>query len=238
MYFYCIELWNKFKAMSLKNKISIYNLTVPQLLLILGSIILLTPMIFTLIGLWGFWDFSKTGQIGDTLGGITSPFISALAALLVFAAFKEQVTANKLLKENLSIELLHREIHRLEDDIYNIKNLKEKICVSIKNEALSEGSPIKRPGVDINDLLIIKHIHQMFSGLMIKSEELLNSTERDYYTSRISNVYAHFYLLCIDEIMKNLLKASILNNNAKGIMPALLKSINNFRLEIKAQLIE
>lgn len=35
-------------------------------------------------------DFTSTGQIGDTIGGIMGPFIAILAALLNFIAFWAQ----------------------------------------------------------------------------------------------------------------------------------------------------
>jgi hypothetical protein len=57
-------------------------------------IISLTPYLFTefSIGI----DFSETGSIGDTIGGITAPFINIMAALLIFYSFNEQVKANRI----------------------------------------------------------------------------------------------------------------------------------------------
>lgn len=40
-------------------------------------------------------DFSKTGQIGDTIGGIMGPFIAITASILTFIAFWVQYKANK-----------------------------------------------------------------------------------------------------------------------------------------------
>lgn len=49
----------------------------------------------------GFLDFSNTGDIGDTIGGIMGPFIAIFAALLTFIAFWAQFDANcELIKEN------------------------------------------------------------------------------------------------------------------------------------------
>lgn len=39
-------------------------------------------------------DFSTTGQIGDTIGGIMGPFIAIAAAGLTFIAFWVQCKAN------------------------------------------------------------------------------------------------------------------------------------------------
>jgi len=46
-----------------------------------------------------FEGYESTGPIGDTIGGITAPFINGLAAVLVYIAFKEQVKANQLVQD-------------------------------------------------------------------------------------------------------------------------------------------
>lgn len=35
----------------------------------------------------GWVDFSKTGEIGDTVGGITAPIVNLMGAVLVYFAF-------------------------------------------------------------------------------------------------------------------------------------------------------
>ena len=50
-------------------------------------------------------DFSQTGQIGDTIGGVMGPFIALLAAFLTFLAFWIQYRANEKQKEMLSKQL-------------------------------------------------------------------------------------------------------------------------------------
>lgn len=49
-----------------------------------------------------FADFSDTGPIGDTIGGIANPFIALLAALLTFLAFWVQMRSNKAQTEQFS----------------------------------------------------------------------------------------------------------------------------------------
>lgn len=82
-----------------------------HLIVIIFLIIIVLPPLLTLSAFW--FDFSKTGEIGDTIGGITAPFINGLAAVLVFIAFKEQVNANKLIvrsNELLKTNEMKREI--------------------------------------------------------------------------------------------------------------------------------
>lgn len=67
-------------------------------LLLFGGIILmfLSPWLFTRPAMFKWLDFSTYGTIGDTIGGLTSPIINTLGAVLVYLSFKEQREANKL----------------------------------------------------------------------------------------------------------------------------------------------
>jgi hypothetical protein len=49
-------------------------------------------------------DFTQTGQIGDTIGGITAPMANLLGAILVYLALKAQIEANLILKKQLDDE--------------------------------------------------------------------------------------------------------------------------------------
>jgi hypothetical protein len=46
-------------------------------------------------------DYSETGEIGDTIGGLTAPFVGIFGALLVYISFLKQVEANKILKTEI-----------------------------------------------------------------------------------------------------------------------------------------
>jgi len=99
----------------------------------------LSPWIFTRPALIDNFDFSTSGQIGDTIGGITAPIISLIGAVLVYLSFRAQIEANnnqeKALKEEISrnkkernfeiiMQLLKEEKEDLKSIIY-IKNKKE-----------------------------------------------------------------------------------------------------------------
>ena len=81
--------------------------------LILGLILILfsSLIIFTRPALWEFFDFSKTGQIGDTIGGITAPIINIVGAILIYISFKAQINANKI-----QFKLLYEEIQNQQKD--------------------------------------------------------------------------------------------------------------------------
>jgi hypothetical protein len=106
------------------------------LLIILGLIIFLTPIILTLPAFNNLFDLSDKGEIGDTIGGITAPFINSIAAILVFIAFKEQVKSNDLIKEQLYFQHIQDQINRLEDNSLNLpdilRKIKDQIYLSIR----------------------------------------------------------------------------------------------------------
>lgn len=61
--------------------------------LIFGIFLFLLPVILTSETL-SIVSFRDTGQIGDTIGGITSPFLSFFGSILVYLALKAQIVAN------------------------------------------------------------------------------------------------------------------------------------------------
>ena len=51
---------------------------------------LLSPVLLTQDSFLGIFDFTETGQIGDTIGGITAPIVGLVSIILLFITFKEQ----------------------------------------------------------------------------------------------------------------------------------------------------
>lgn len=87
---------------------------------------LLSPLIFTQYS--GISDFTTTGNIGDTIGGITAPFINILGAILVFLALKAQIQANLIIQDQIDQQELEK---RLENESKQLNqyysNLKSSI---------------------------------------------------------------------------------------------------------------
>lgn len=76
----------------MKQKIITTLLSIGILLIIVG-----VPFIYTMPAILERFNYTGTGSIGDTIGGLTAPFINGIGAILVYIAFREQVKANKLL---------------------------------------------------------------------------------------------------------------------------------------------
>lgn len=76
------------------------SLGIIKWILIFGTFLtLLSPFLFTRNVLSNALDFTETGQIGDTIGGITAPIVNLIGAILVFYALKAQIEANNLIQQ-------------------------------------------------------------------------------------------------------------------------------------------
>lgn len=63
----------------------------------------------------------NTGPIGDTIGGLTAPFIGLLSAILVYISFQEQVKANRLVQVQITEETLRRNLQESFEKIERLK---------------------------------------------------------------------------------------------------------------------
>lgn len=61
-------------------------------------IIVVSPILFSQFS--SYFSFNNTGEIGDTIGGITAPFVNLLAAFLVYKSFSAQIQANAQQRED------------------------------------------------------------------------------------------------------------------------------------------
>ncbi|MDX2173911.1 MAG: hypothetical protein SFY56_12385 [Bacteroidota bacterium] len=89
---------------------------------------LFIPTIFTQPSFYSFFNFGKTGPIGDTIGGITAPFINFIGAVLVYFSFQQQIKANEIQKDSLKEEVKRNENERKYNSIiHDINNLRTDI---------------------------------------------------------------------------------------------------------------
>lgn len=73
----------------------------------------------------GVADFTATGQIGDTIGGIMGPFVAMIAAYLTFLAFWVQKQANEAQRQDIKVE-------RFNSNFYNLLSIHEQITDSLE----------------------------------------------------------------------------------------------------------
>jgi hypothetical protein len=98
--------------------------------------IALTPYIFAK-GYSGVVFNADTGAIGDTIGGITAPFVNLLAAFLVWISFREQVKANKLLSTETSYNFIKSLIEDFHKSYAKFVNANEQLIRDFYNFSLT-----------------------------------------------------------------------------------------------------
>ncbi|UTW62863.1 putative phage abortive infection protein [bacterium SCSIO 12741] len=92
------------------------------ILIISGVVILFSffsPIIFVQETILGF-NFTTTGPIGDTIGGIMNPFIAIAGVFLTFLAFYIQFKANRLQRDLFRQEL---DYNKFENQFYEMLKL-------------------------------------------------------------------------------------------------------------------
>ena len=90
------------------------------------------PAIFTQCG--SIVDFTGTGEIGDTIGGLMGPFVAIGAAFLTFMAFWVQKEANDAQRRDIKVE-------RFNNNFFNLLTLHEQIT-----DALELGTYVTESG--------------------------------------------------------------------------------------------
>ena len=134
--------------------------------LIFTSVIILTiflPYLLTRPSYLFSVDFSESGEIGDTIGGITAPILSLFAAYLVYISFEEQRKAN----QHLSKESSFTYINSL------FKTVVEKFDKDFGSEKLSLPDTITNISKSISSLEEYRDIKKIKS-LLIRDETNLS----------------------------------------------------------------
>lgn len=118
------------KRIDYENKVLI---RVTMVILIVFVVILTLPYFLTRE--YGWFDFTETGQIGDTIGGITAPFIAVCSAYITFLAFWVQYTYNKRQKTDLFQE-------RFENNLFSYLDMLIRQEESCRMESIGNGKQV------------------------------------------------------------------------------------------------
>lgn len=105
-------------------------------------IILLLPILLTKLP-FCFFDFSDTGEVGDTIGGIMGPFVAIAAALLTFLAFWVQFKANEQQRKDIALE-------RFESNLFELIHIQQDITNNlIFVEKKGDNNKLQAQGRDV-----------------------------------------------------------------------------------------
>jgi len=173
-----------------------FDVKVRHLVIILGLIILVIPPLLKLPAVCEFFDFSSAGQIGDTIGGITVSFINAIGAILVFLAFKEQIKANNLIKEQQLFQHIQEQIHRLEDNFIDLSKVNDSIYFDISesskvlnnydNKGVQKSYFIRKSA--LNKALYSTTVFELTTDIINKME-----SNKDFLFKKLKMVYSIIY---------------------------------------------
>lgn len=212
-------------------------------ILIIGVIgVVLAPWLFTrpYHGDWSFFDFSLTGQIGDTIGGITAPIVGLVSILLLWWTLRAQLKFNeeqdKINKEqkkfNDASRIMSMQSHvmQIDDSIrygYSIvdRTLEGRGSSSLKN--LQKGTPAHVRITYEVLLSLIEKVHM----LDVSVASLVNvangsdlTIDEKKATMSIASVYIEdimqFYKMAGSHEIDYLLPVNELGNELIGELPA------------------
>ena len=110
---------------------------------IIAVLILLLPWALTNPNYYSGISLMDTGQIGDTIGGITGPFIALLAALLTFFAFWVQYRSNIAQTKQFKKQDKDTKIDRFENKFFELlrlhRNNVSEISISYSGKEVVSG---------------------------------------------------------------------------------------------------
>jgi hypothetical protein len=180
---------------------NIENFKPNQILLILLIIIILIPFLFTLPAISKYFEYSNTGGIGDTIGGITAPFINGFSALLVFLAFKAQINANEIFKNQEQSRIILDQIKIIQEDKLKI----EEYINSVNRQLHLLSKP-----PEINLLNSINKITYFTSEIHLAYELIESySKNKDFLYRKLYYLYVIMYKDLVTNLENNLKREAV-----------------------------
>jgi hypothetical protein len=193
-------------------------------LLILGVIvIILMPFILTSECFSSRFNFSTTGQIGDTIGGITAPFLNLIGAALVFFALNAQVKANELIQEQIERD---NESKDCENEATNLNQL-----YSYLNDNINTFKFTSLPVDDLQNIEQIETTKEFIGGEAFY--HLFSQINCHYHGSQeeLHNNQAIAELYSVLKILETLLeKLETTKSKNKEILTTLVKHLFDYKI--------
>jgi len=125
-----------------------------------------------------FYEFNDMGQIGDTIGGLTSPFIGIAGAVLTFLAFWVQFKANEQQKNDLKDQKKRDNLERFEDRFFEMINIHRE---NINQSNYSKYDPESDKISTSENRKVFKTIFQEFKECLYDVRRFSNSINPEDY---------------------------------------------------------
>ncbi|SIT24850.1 hypothetical protein [Chryseobacterium gambrini] len=187
------------------------------------AIIFLAPFILTREFFWEKLNFSETGQIGDTIGGITAPFLNLIGAFLVFYALKAQVKANELIQKQIDKENSEKEY---ENETNNLNQLYSYLTDNINSFQFTTLPVDNLKNIDVKNLNVIHYGGDAFFNLFSQIRCHYHGSE--YELKNNQSVSELLSILQIMDLLLEKLKSSKSNN--KEIIRTLTRHLFEYKI--------
>lgn len=181
-----------------------YNKKVNPILIVGGIILLFAPLLLTREYIFEALDFSDTGEIGDTIGGITAPIIGLIGALLVYYSFRAQIEMNRIQweaikdqRKELQNQKKEKEINKKREFAFELFELEIGIIEKVNINAISVLSEMQING-DANLKKVIENfliagtpfqkLHMLYNAQFIDNDDVTIM----YYKTLGHDMFSHF----------------------------------------------
>lgn len=190
------------------------KVTLKNILFFVGVILIIIVFIYfvTEPRIFPRLDFSETGSIGDTIGGLSAPIIGILGSYLVYVSFQEQLKANKIQRQALDEEIKRNK----EDKWYNQHQQKyDEIKNTLQNFQLTTATGdvfIGLKAIDYAtellskgrfDLTIYSNLMYILSNILDLQKRLDNHNDNEVDSKFIKDSLSIFYFSVLNIIVTN-----------------------------------
>ncbi|NQU84184.1 MAG: hypothetical protein HQ541_00330 [Mariniphaga sp.] len=174
---------------------------------VLGIIFIIwSPVLFTSAAKAAKYNFTETGNIGATIGGITAPIIGIITAALMYLAFYSQYRANQRQWKMIKLEQLLSRLPNSNQEIYElgirvtsgISHFGGRFKTIIYNSA-SFQNLFESHQSDVNDLKVFMFRKILFIK-QIENSKIDTALKADF----LANIFISNPILdgCITELQK------------------------------------
>jgi hypothetical protein len=178
---------------------------VVQLVAILIFIIVVIPFLFTCQVFSVFKSANGSiGEIGDAIGGLTAPFINGIGAILVYMAFKEQVSATNQTRNLEIFKIINDRLNWLKSDAFQISELQTQITTQFAARR------VHQPAINKITYLLTEFID--IYGLSMK-----NTDESENLKKYLLSLYCIIYRDFFENIQKQAILFRNFNSDHKEI---------------------
>ena len=193
-----------------------------RLTLFIGiPLFLLSPFLLTGFSYFKWADFTSTGQIGDTIGGITAPIVNLISAILIYLSFRQQLLANEIQIDLINAEK-NKDIARADREllIFHYHEIKSSIeALKFESTYINNNGNRVFHGTEaletfLKEIIQTKndtdHIFWFSINLILididtcidflRRSEYLDEGDKQFFGFRLHTIYFHSILIPLSDI--------------------------------------